>query len=167
MAFETASKYQAGVVNSYFDILVKYGDQFERLGFRDLIEVKGGGEGDLSVRLRNPEYDLTRTIKKVLYGYRAGGDLFAGLTKPVTLHAYISDPAALPPPLPGLVDDLKAVLGELAAGSKGRFSLRHPRPRGQGRGPGPRADRALRLPAPGAGAARPQALLVLSGAGVR
>jgi ABC-2 type transport system permease protein len=122
VAFETASKYQAGVVNSYFDILVQYGDRFERLGFRDLIEVKGGGEGDLSVRLRNPEYDLTRTVKKVLYGYRAGGDLFAGLTKPVTLHAYISDPAALPPPLPGLVDDLKAVLGELAAGSKGRFS---------------------------------------------
>jgi ABC-2 type transport system permease protein len=122
VAFETASKYQAGVVNSYFDVLVQYGDRFERLGFRDLIEVKGGGEGDLSVRLRNPEYDLTRTIKKVLYGYRAGGDLFAGLTKPVALHAYISDPAALPPPLPGLVDDLKAVLGALAAGSKGRFT---------------------------------------------
>ncbi|MEJ2388828.1 MAG: Gldg family protein, partial [Chromatiaceae bacterium] len=30
VAFETASKYQAGVVNSYFDILVKYGDQYEK-----------------------------------------------------------------------------------------------------------------------------------------
>ena len=48
VAFETASKYQAGVVNSYFDIVVQYGDHFEHLGFRDLIEVQGprrGGAG--------------------------------------------------------------------------------------------------------------------------
>ncbi len=121
VAFETASKYQAGVVNSYFDVLVQYGDHFEHLGFRDLIEVKGRGEGDLDVRLRNPEYDLTRTIKKVLYGWRGAGDLFAGLTKPVTLHAYLSDPAQLPQPLPAIADDLRAVVQELAGASKGRF----------------------------------------------
>ncbi|MCI5147493.1 MAG: ABC transporter permease, partial [Candidatus Electrothrix sp. AR3] len=33
--FQTASKYQASVTNSYFDILIRYGDQFEVLGFRD------------------------------------------------------------------------------------------------------------------------------------
>ncbi len=123
VAFETASKYQAGVVNSYFDILVQYGDHFEHLGFRDLIEVKGRGEGELDVRLRNPEYDITRTIKKVLYTWRGGGDLFSGLTKPVTLHAYISDPAQLPQPLPALAEELRSVLKELAQASKGRFDF--------------------------------------------
>jgi len=123
VAFQTASKYQAGVVNSYFDLVVKYGDQFEHLGFQDLIEVKVRGETDLDVRLRNPEYDLTRAIKKVLYGYQGGGDLFAGLKGPVTLRAFVSAPAQLPDPLPTLRTELEALLNELQARSNGRFSF--------------------------------------------
>ena len=115
VAFQTASKYQAGVVNSYFDVLVKYGDQFETLGFQDLIEVKVQGETDLDVRLRNPEYDLTRTIKKVLYGYQAGGDPFAGIGAPIRFRGFISPAASLPEPLPALRADLEAVLAQLTA----------------------------------------------------
>jgi len=123
VAFQTASKYQAGVVNSYFDLVVKYGDQFEHLGFQDLIEVKVRGETELDVRLRNPEYDLTRAVKKVLYGYQGGGDLFAGLKAPVTLRAFVSAPAQLPAPLPTLRTDLEALLNEMQAKSNGRFSF--------------------------------------------
>lgn len=126
VAFQTASKYQAGVVNSYFDVLVKYGDQFETLGFQDLIEVKVQGETDLDVRLRNPEYDLTRTIKKVLYGYQGGGDAFAGIGEPIRFRGFISPAASLPEPLPALREDLEAVLTELAAeanrGGEERFT---------------------------------------------
>ncbi|WP_295391916.1 Gldg family protein [uncultured Thiodictyon sp.] len=121
VAFQTASKYQAGVVNSYFDVVVKYGDQFEHLGFQDLIDVKSRGETELDVRLRNPEYDITRAIKKVLYGYQGGGDLFGGLKAPVKLRAFIS--AKLPKPLPGLSTDLTALLTEMQAKSNGRFSF--------------------------------------------
>ncbi len=123
VAFQTATKYQAGVVNSYFDLVVKYGDQFEHLGFQDLIEVKVRGETDLDVRLRNPEYDLTRAVKKVLYGYQGGGDLFAGLRAPVRLRAFVSDPKTLPEPLPALRKDLESVAKELEARSGGRFSF--------------------------------------------
>jgi len=123
VAFQTATKYQAGVVNSYFDLVVKYGDQFERLGFQDLIEVKVRGETDLDVRLRNPEYDITRSIKKALYGYQGGGDLFSGLPKPVKLLAYVSDPQTLPEPLPALSADLDAILKDLESRSNGRFSF--------------------------------------------
>jgi len=123
VAFQTTSKYQAAVVNSYFDLLIQYGGQYEKLGFRDLIEVKDPGEGELEVRLRNPEYDITRTIKKLLYGYQGGGDIFAGLSKPVVFHGYISAKEKLPEPLPGLVQDLRAVLQELANGSSGKFSF--------------------------------------------
>jgi ABC-2 type transport system permease protein len=123
VAFQTATKYQAGVVNSYFDLIVKYGDQFERLGFQDLIEVKVRGETDLDVRLRNPEYDITRSIKKVLYGYQGGGDLFTGLPSPVKLLAYLSGPESLPEPLPSLSADLQDLLQELESRSNGRFSF--------------------------------------------
>lgn len=123
VAFQTATKYQAGVVNSYFDLIVKYGDQFERLGFQDLIEVKVRGETDLDVRLRNPEYDITRSIKKVLYGYQGGGDLFVGLPNPVKLLAYVSRPESLPEPLPALSADLDVILKDLESRSGGRFSF--------------------------------------------
>lgn len=123
VAFQTASKYQAGVVNSYFNILVKYGDQFETLSFQDLIDVKVRGETDLDVRLRNPEYDLTRTIKKVLYGYQGGGDLFAKITKPLHFAGYISPADKLPEPLPDLRKDLQSVLTDLQKQSQGKLSV--------------------------------------------
>jgi len=115
VAFQTEGKYRSGVVNSYFDVLVKYGDQFETLGFQDLIEVKAQGETDLDVRLRNPEYDLTRTIKKVLYGYQGGGDAFAGVGEPpIRFQGFISPADTLPEPLPAVREDLESVLNELA-----------------------------------------------------
>ncbi|MGQ9659683.1 MAG: Gldg family protein [Thermochromatium sp.] len=123
VAFQTASKYQASVVNSYFDILIKYGDQYETLGFRDLIDVKVRSEVDLEVRLRHPEYDLTRTIRKVVQGYQGGGDPFATLAKPLTLRAFISAADVLPEPLRGLRTDLESLLGELQSKSNGRFSF--------------------------------------------
>jgi ABC-2 type transport system permease protein len=122
VAFQTATKYQSSVVNSYFDILIKYGDQYETLGFQDLIEVKAQGETELDVRLRNPEYDLTRTIKKVLYGYQGGGDVFSGIGEPIRLRGFISDAASLPEPLPALRAELEGLLAELEAQADGRFS---------------------------------------------
>jgi len=123
VAFQTASKYQASVVNSYFDVLVRYGDQYEKLGFRDLIEVKVRPDDELEVRLRNPEYDLTRTIKKVLYAYQGGGDLFAGLRHPVVFKGFISAPTKLPQPLDTLAADLKALTDELAGRSGGKLKV--------------------------------------------
>ena len=123
VAFQTASKYQAAVVNSYFDVLVRYGDQYEKLGFRDLIEVKVRPDGELEVRLRNPEYDLTRTIKKALYAYQAGGDLFAGLHQPVVLKGFVSAQPRLPQPLDTLAQDLKDLTDDLARQSSGKFQV--------------------------------------------
>jgi ABC-2 type transport system permease protein len=122
VAFQSADKYQTSVVNSYFDVLIQYGDQFEKLGFRDLIEVKARSESDLSVRLRNPEYDITRAIKKVLYGYQAGGDLFQSLRSPVAFHGYVSSENKLPAPLPELRKALESVLAELKQQSGGKLT---------------------------------------------
>ena len=57
--FRLASKYETGIVNAYFAIVVRYADQYVRYGFDDLIEVEPQPDGDIDVRLRNLEYDLT------------------------------------------------------------------------------------------------------------
>ncbi len=108
--FQVADRYQSSLVNAYFDVLVQYGDEFEVLGFRDLIEVKVAGEADLDVLLRNPEYDVTSAIKKVLYGFQSGGELFDSITKPIKFVGYVSDDAVLPPQLVEFKEKVREVL---------------------------------------------------------
>ena len=112
--FRMASRYEAGIVNSYFDLLIAYGDQHETLSFDDLIEVKadtGGAEPE--VLLKNPEYAITAAIRKVLQGYRAGGDVFDDLAAPVVFNAYVSPAAKLPPELASLRTTLETSLQDL------------------------------------------------------
>ena len=126
--FQVADKYQAGLVNSYFNILVSYGDKFEVLGFDSLIEVKQGSETKLDVQLRNPEYDITRAIKKVLQSYQSEADLFATIQKPVSFVAYISNDRDLPPALLDTRSQLDGILNELkkSAGDKFSFDYKNP-----------------------------------------
>ncbi len=122
--FQMASKYQASVVSSYFDILVAYGDQYEVLNYQDLIEIKVRGQRDLDVVLNNPEYAITRSIRKVLNAYQAGGNPFETLTKAVQFSGYISAPEKLPQQLATLRNDLEAVLEELKEEAGGKLSTR-------------------------------------------
>jgi ABC-2 type transport system permease protein len=93
--FRLATKHEAAIVNAYFAIVIKYGDQYVRYGFEELIHVEPMPDGDLYVRLRNPEYDLTRAIKKVVYGFRTTHELFERVTEPVLVTA-IWTPDSLP-----------------------------------------------------------------------
>ena len=103
--------------------MVKYGDQFEKLTFRDLIEVKQRNERDLHVDLKNPEYDITSAIKKVLYSYQGQGDLFAGIAQPVTFIGYFSPDARLPGPLVPLKTMVKAALDNLKKTAQGKLTV--------------------------------------------
>ena len=113
--FQVADRYQSSIVSSYFNVLVQYGNEYKVLGFRDLIEVKSGGEAELNVQLRNPELDITRTIRAVMQGYQAGGELFAAVNKPLTFTAYLSDSSKLPAQLQQFAADINTVLDKLAA----------------------------------------------------
>ncbi|MDP6376221.1 MAG: Gldg family protein [Pseudomonadales bacterium] len=121
--FQVADRYQASLVNSYFDVLVAYGDEYEVLGFRDLIEVKVTGEADLDVQLRNPEYDLTRTIKKILYGFQGGNSVFANIQGGVAFNGYLSADDKLPEGLSEYKAVLRKVLDELREESSGRLEV--------------------------------------------
>ncbi len=111
--FQVSGKYQASVVNSYFDILIAYGDQYQVLNFRDLIDVKERSETDISVELKNPEYAITSAIRKVLLSYQGSGGVFDTLHQPVTFTGYLSASDALPEPLQKARAALDAALGEI------------------------------------------------------
>jgi len=125
--FQVAGRYEAAVVNSYFNILVKYGDQHVVLSFNDLIEVRTRPDGQLEVGLRNLEYDLTRSIKKAVYGFQSLDMIFARLAEPLELTAVISR-ATLPPAvgeLPALILEVGAGLSDDSQG-KLRFTVLDP-----------------------------------------
>ncbi|MCB1702189.1 MAG: Gldg family protein [Halioglobus sp.] len=130
--FQVADRYQATLVNSYFNILVQYGDEHQTLGFKDLIEVRTTANATADVLLRNPEYDITRAIKNVLYNYQMGGSLFERIEQPVELIAYVSADAALPEPLLAYKNSIKAQLEPIAAKSGGKFSVRFIEPESRG-----------------------------------
>ncbi len=121
--FRVSDRHQAALVNSYFNILVKYGDQHEVLGFNELIEVKAENDTSMDVLLRNPEYDITRAIKKTLYAYQSGGNLFDSVDSPLTLKAYISAESRLPPELVELRKAIEKEAAEMKAQSNGKFEV--------------------------------------------
>lgn len=123
VVFQTASKYQASLTNSYFDILLKYGDQFQKINWKDLIEMKTRGERSLDVELRNPEYDITGAIKKILYSYQSSGNLFDGIERPVKFVGYVSADKNLPPPIKKLKANLMEVLNDFKKQGGDKFSI--------------------------------------------
>lgn len=119
--FQVSGKYQASVVNSYFDILIAYGDQYQVLNFRDLIDVKERSETDISVELKNPEYAVTSAIRKALLSYQGSGGVFDTLRQPVTFTGYISASDDLPEPLQKARSALEAAVADLGRESGGKF----------------------------------------------
>ncbi|MEE4277185.1 MAG: Gldg family protein, partial [Halieaceae bacterium] len=121
--FQVADRYQSALVNAYFDVLIQYGGEYETLGFGDFIEVKTSISGQPEVVLRNPEFDVTRAIRDVLYRYRSGGELFDQIESPVTLRAYVSDDARLPQLLIDYRDAIRGDAQALAGEHPERFSV--------------------------------------------
>jgi ABC-2 type transport system permease protein len=132
--FRVAGRYESAIVNSYFSILVKYGDQYEVLNFSDLIDVQVNGE-NIDVRLRNLEYDLTRAVKKVVYGFQSVDSLFASLPAAAELTAYVSE-KTLPDNFKEAPGHVRTVLKDLESRSGGKLKWSVVDPDGEGAAPG-------------------------------
>ena len=126
--FQVADRYQSSLVNAYFALLVQYGSEHQVLTFNEMIEVRNAATGQVEVQLRNPEFEITRAIRDALFNYRAGGDLFAGIDKPVEFIAYISDDALLPDALLAYRDSITAQLQKAVDASAGKLSFRFLQP---------------------------------------
>lgn len=119
--FQVAGRYESSVINSYFDILLQYGDQSVTLGFGDIIEVDTQRVGGIDVRLRNLEYDLTANIKKVVYGFQNVDAVLSSLSEPVELVVYVT-PNTLPEWLAEAPATIETVLQDYVSRSNGKFS---------------------------------------------
>jgi ABC-2 type transport system permease protein len=119
--FQIAGRYESSVINSYFDVLVRYGDQNEVLGFQDLIEVEARRDGMPDVRLRNLEYDLTRSIKKVVYGFQSVDAVLAAMGEPVRMTVYAT-PSTLPEYLADALQTIEKVAVDIQKDSQGKFA---------------------------------------------
>jgi len=124
--FQVSGKYETSVINSYFDILVRYGDQTVTLGVQDLIEVSQTQDG-VDVRLKNLEYDLTAAVKKVVYGFQSVDSVLAALDQPVQLTLYASLDT-LPDDLVPVRDTISTVASDIQQSSNGKliFSIVDP-----------------------------------------
>jgi ABC-2 type transport system permease protein len=118
--FQVSDRYEASVINSYFDILIRYGDQTVVLNFQDLIEVAAPPSGSIDVSLRNLEYDLTSSIKKVVFGFQSVDAILAALDEPVTLTFFVTS-TTLPEALLAAGESITNVASEIEAGSNGKF----------------------------------------------
>ncbi|HQE93311.1 MAG TPA: Gldg family protein [Anaerolineae bacterium] len=119
--FQVAGRYESSIINSYFDILIQYGDQSTTLGFDDLIEIKSRNDGSIDVHLRNLEYDLTSNIKKTVYGFQSIDTVLAALSDPVSLTLYIT-PNTLPEAFAEVPATMEKVAQEIAAKSNGKLT---------------------------------------------
>ena len=78
-----------------------------------LLEVQVNDVDNIEVKLRNLEYDLTRAVKRVAYGFQTLEAVFAKLDKPVDFEALDGEPVdlvfALIAPESAGADHLKAL----------------------------------------------------------
>jgi len=121
--FQTSDRYQASVVSSYFDLVVAYGDEYETLNYQQLIEIRAGGETDLDVVLKNPEYVITSAIRNVASSFRAGGNAIDAISGDVRFTAYMSPPERLPEALQTLRSELADLLDDYRARAGDRLQV--------------------------------------------
>lgn len=119
--FRIMGSHEDTVVNSYFHVLIKYGDEYQVLSFDDLIEVNAD-DSNVDVRLRNIEYDVTRAIKKTTQGFQNLESVFARATTPSKLTAYIS-PDKLPKEFKDAPERIRKVAKEIQDKSGGKFTF--------------------------------------------
>ena len=117
--FQIADRHQQAVVNSFFHVVIEYGDRHEVLSFEDLIEVAYEDE-TIAVRLKNLEYDLTRTIKRVSRDFQNLESIFARIPGEAKLTLYLT-PDTLPSTFEAVPGHVRKIADELAEPAAGKL----------------------------------------------
>jgi len=123
-----ATQTEKSVVNAYFAIAIAYGDQHAVIGLDELIAVRVLDIGDLEIALKNPEYALTKAIKKTVSEFSSVDQLFASTAGKIELTAYVT-PKTLPDNWKDAPAKLQKVADELTkqAGGKLVFTTVEPK----------------------------------------
>jgi ABC-2 type transport system permease protein len=126
--FQVDDRHEQAVVNSFFHVLVRYGDKYDVLSFDDLVEIYADS-GSFDVRLRNLEYDLTKTVKKVSQDFQSLAGVLADLPEPAKLTLYAS-PGTLPESFAEVLPIVQKVGSDVAAKSGGKLTFEEVDPSG-------------------------------------
>lgn len=117
-----ATRNERSLVNAYFAIAVEYGDQHAVIQRLDLISVRQLDIGQpLEISLKNPEYQLTKLIKKTVAEFSSVDQLFASTAGKIQLTAYIT-PKTLPENWKDGPAKLQKVVDELVKQSGGKLA---------------------------------------------
>jgi ABC-2 type transport system permease protein len=117
-----ATRTENSVINAYFAIALEYGDQHAVIGLDELIAVRAIDAGDVEISLKNPEYQLTKTIKKTVAEFSSVDALFASTAGKVQLTAYIT-PSTLPENWKDAPAKLKKAVDELSKQAGGKLAF--------------------------------------------
>ena len=121
LPFRVSGRHEQSVVNAYFHILVKCGEEYQVLSIDDLIEVKQNAD-KVDVHLKNLEYDVTKAIKKVSSGFQSIETVFASMNDKSNLTLFAT-PDTLPKDMKEVPSRVQAVADELSKKSDGKFSF--------------------------------------------
>ncbi|MDX2078147.1 MAG: Gldg family protein [bacterium] len=116
---QVANRASSELLNVYFDLLIRYGDQSEVINFGSLIQVEQTGS-EVNVSFRNLEYDLTSTIKRVVSGFQNIDAVLASLTEPAQMTLYYT-PNSLPESLATASATIQTVADDIASKAGGKF----------------------------------------------
>ncbi|MDZ4669434.1 MAG: Gldg family protein [Phototrophicales bacterium] len=116
---QIANRASSELLNVYFDLLIRYGDQSEVLNFGNLIQVEQTGS-EVFVSFRNLEYDLTSTIKRVVSGFQNIDAVLASLSEPAQMTLYYT-PITLPEALQSAPTTIQTVADDITGKAGGKF----------------------------------------------
>jgi ABC-2 type transport system permease protein len=117
-----SDRYETSVVDTYFQVLVAYGDQHEVIDLISLLHSDGR-----AVYFDNLEYEITKAIRKVVYGFQSLDALFARMAGQIRLTAYMT-PDLLPERSKEIPALLQTVVKELETRSRGKLTYQHVAP---------------------------------------
>lgn len=126
LPFRFASRHTDSVINAYFHLLIRYGDNYEVLDFNKLVQVETQGTA-IQVGLNNLEYQLAKAIKKSVYSIDNLEAVCQKMNEAVTLTMFASE-SNLPEALQNIPPMARKVTTELTerCGSQLTFSAADP-----------------------------------------
>jgi ABC-2 type transport system permease protein len=117
-----SDRHATSVVDTYFQVLVAYGDQHEVIDLISLLRENGS-----ALYFDNLEYEITKAIRKVVYGFQSLDALFARMPGQIQLTAYMT-PDTLPKRWQEIPKHLEAVVKELQDQSGGKLTYQQVAP---------------------------------------
>ena len=89
--FQVAERYETAVRSSYFHLLVRHADQHVVLSVDELVDIVNARDGSTQIQLDTLEYDLTRAIKQVVFGFQSVEAVLDALDEPVILYFLVTE----------------------------------------------------------------------------